>query len=88
MPGIYGFTKTINGIVVPLNEEEANQLETMMNKPRADLNPELKMIKKEEYVSVVSGEHAGKYGIVMGSKSGKNFHNNTINSGGNIYIYI
>ena len=69
--GIYGFTKTSDGIVVPLGEEEANQLESMKNKDRQDLTPDIKKIKKEEYVSVVSGEHAGRYGIVMGAKAGK-----------------
>jgi transcription antitermination factor NusG len=71
VPGIYGFTKTADGIVIPLGGDEATQLETMKNKERQDLSPELKRIKKEEYVSVVSGEHMGRYGIVMGAKAGK-----------------
>jgi transcription antitermination factor NusG len=70
--GIYGFTKTMSGIVIPLLEEEAAQLELMKTKaPASDLNTELKLIKREEYVSVVSGEHAGRYGIVMGARAGK-----------------
>ena len=69
--GIYGFTKTAGGIVLPLGPEESSQLETMQSKGRADLSPELKLIKKEEYVSVVSGEHTGRYGIVMGAKNGE-----------------
>jgi transcription antitermination factor NusG len=69
--GIYGLTKTSDGIVMPLGENEASQLETMKNKERQDLTPDLKRIKKEEYVSVVSGEHTGRYGIVMGAKAGK-----------------
>jgi hypothetical protein len=29
------------------------------------------MIKKNAYVSIIRGEHAGKYGIVIGAKGGK-----------------
>jgi len=35
------------------------------------LSPELLKMKKEEYVTVVSGPHKGKYGILMGAKKGR-----------------
>ena len=54
-----------------MGEEEARQLEIMRNNSSTRLSSDAQMIKKNAYVSIIRGEHAGKYGIVIGAKGGK-----------------
>ena len=70
--GIYGFSKSVSTkLVIPIEEDEAAQIEVMRAKAPLGLPDELKKIKKEDYVSIVGGEHTGRYGIVMGARGGK-----------------
>ena len=69
--GVYGFTKTADSIVLPLSESDAEQLEGMKSKAKMELTDDLKLMRKEEYVSVVEGSHSGRYGILMGAKNGR-----------------
>ena len=63
-------TKSSAGIVVPLRLGESDQLESMKLKKNAELDAEIRKMKKEEYVSVISGRWEGRYGILMGVKNG------------------
>ena len=71
LQGIYGFTKTLNSFVQPLSEEQAVQLESMKGKVGFELSPEQARLRKDCYVSIVKGPHKGRYGILMGAKSGR-----------------
>ena len=71
MPGIYGFRKSNAGIIVPLGENEEEQIEQMRSMQERVLSPELQKLRKEEYVSVISGTHEGRYGILMGARNGR-----------------
>ena len=72
VPNLYTFSKSMtHRVVLPIDEEESDQIEMMRQKQALELPEELTYIKKEGYVSVISGDHAGRYGIVMGTKSGK-----------------
>ena len=71
--GFYGFPKNLYRKVLPIDEEHENELEIMRNMTANEpiIDPEIAKIKKEDYVTIVSGLHAGKYGILMGAKGGK-----------------
>jgi transcription antitermination factor NusG len=71
MQGVYGFTKNVDGLIVPLTESESEQVESMIRKKPATLDPDMARMKKDEYVSIVSGNHQGRYGILMGTKNGR-----------------
>ena len=59
-------TKTAEGIVVPLSDEEVSQLNVMRNISSIQMDGNDEMVKKDSYVSIIRGEHKGKYGIVTG----------------------
>eukprot|EP01036_Dinobryon_divergens_P025005 gene25005-33509_t len=63
--------KNEDELVLPLSEEEEAQLEILKEEPAPELSPEVKLLRTGEYVSVISGRHAGKYGIIQGSSGGK-----------------
>lgn len=70
--GIYGFFKTPQQLILPLPEEEGSDLETIKQKWEVrQMDKDMATLKKDEYVSIVQGPHKGKYGILMGAKSGK-----------------
>lgn len=58
-------------LVSPLTPEQGADLERARQLMVTDLDPETQKIRKDEYVSVVSGLHLGKYGVVTGTKAGK-----------------
>ena len=64
-------TKTAEGIVVPLSDEEVSQLNVMRNISSIQMDRNDQMVKKDSYVSIIMGEHKGKYGIVTGARGGK-----------------
>ena len=64
-------SKTAEGIVIPLSDEEVNQLEIIRNISSMHIDCDMQMIKKDSYVSIIGGEHEGKYGIVTGARGGK-----------------
>jgi hypothetical protein len=68
---VYGFSKTKHGLVLPLSDEQASSLEKIASKKEKDIEDEYKLMKKDEYVSVVAGDHEGRYGILQGTKRGK-----------------
>ena len=68
--GVFGFHKGYQTVVVPLNAEQGLQLTAMKNKTQDIVDEEAAKLRKEEYVSVVSGPHNGRYGILMGAKNG------------------
>eukprot|EP01041_Mallomonas_annulata_P003360 gene3360-6652_t len=69
--GIYGLGKDQQNKVVPLFKEEEEQFERMRNETFLALDPEITKIRKEEYVTVVSGPQEGRYGIIMGARNGQ-----------------
>ena len=70
--GIYGFAKSPQQLILPLPEDEGEELEGVkIQWEGRKLNEDMARLKKDEYVSVVDGTHTGKYGILMGAKSGK-----------------
>jgi len=71
--GVYGFLKSNNkmNVVLPVSPEDSISMDDMKNKPILELKPQHARMRKEEYVSVISGEHEGRYGIFMGTKLGK-----------------
>ena len=68
---IYGFSKSKHGIVLPLSDEQGVSLEKIALKKESELEDEYKLMKKEEYVSVIAGDQKGRYGILQGTKRGK-----------------
>ena len=70
IPGVKYLTKNRDGLVVPLPAVDAVRLERTITMQVTDLREELKLLKKDEYVSVVSGPHKGEYGIFNSVKSG------------------
>lgn len=70
IPGVKYLTKNRDGLVVPLPAVDAVRLERTITLQVTDLREELKLLKKDEYVSVVSGPHKGEYGIFNSVKSG------------------
>ena len=64
-------SKTAEGIVIPLSDEEVDQLNIMRNTSSIHIDCDTQMIKKDSYVSIIGGEHEGKYGIVTGARGGK-----------------
>ena len=71
MKNIYVLSKTAEGIVIPLSDEEVDQLNIMRNTSSIHIDCDTQMIKKDSYVSIIGGEHEGKYGIVTGARGGK-----------------
>lgn len=69
--GVYAFLKNPNNLIVPLSKAEGESIEVMRDRNTAVIDPELMLMKKDEYVSVVSGPRKGRYGILMGAKNGK-----------------
>lgn len=69
--GVYAFLKNPNNLIVPLSPAEGESIEVMRDRETAVIDPELMLMKKDEYVSVVSGPRKGRYGILMGAKNGK-----------------
>jgi transcription antitermination factor NusG len=69
--GVYAFLKNPNNLIVPLSKAEGDSIEVMRDRNTAVIDPELMLMKKDEYVSVVSGPRKGRYGILMGAKNGK-----------------
>ena len=70
--GIYGFFKTPQQLILPLAEDEGLDLETVkITWENRKMDEDMARLKKDEYVSIVGGTHKGKYGILMGAKSGK-----------------
>ena len=70
--GIYGFFKTPQQLILPLTEDEGTDLEAIKLKWEArQMDADMATLKKDEYVTIVNGAHKGKYGILMGAKSGK-----------------
>lgn len=68
--GVYGFTKSMSNLVVPLNEIETSTIVRLKSAPPMELSPELKLVRKNGYVSITGGVHKGRYGIVLGAKNG------------------
>ena len=64
-------TKNADGVVAPLRDEEVSQLDMMRNASSLLLSADARKIKKDSYVSIIRGEHRGKYGIVTGARGGK-----------------
>lgn len=73
MKMVYGFLKNPNNLILPLSRGEGEDIEIMKEKHKAgaQIDPELLLMKKDEYVSVVSGPNKGRYGILQGVKNGK-----------------
>lgn len=60
LPGVYGLTKNRFQLVVPLSVAKGAELEYAITKQLTDLPEELKLIKRDEYVSVTGGKFEGK----------------------------
>jgi transcription antitermination factor NusG len=73
MKMVYGFLKNPNNLILPLSRGEGEDIEIMKerHKAGAQIDPELLLMKKDEYVSVVAGPNKGRYGILQGAKNGK-----------------
>ena len=59
------------GIVAPLSPQQGYDLEQKRATTERVLEPRLQLMKKDGYVRVIKGIHAGKYGILTKSNSGK-----------------
>jgi transcription antitermination factor NusG len=68
---VYGLTKNIEGLTLPISAEEAMELDKLKAENADELDVDIMRMKKDEYVSVVSGTHAGKYGILNGIRKGR-----------------
>ena len=71
MNNVYGFSKTRSGIVLPLPPTESESLENISSRQEKSMEEKYKLLKKDEYVSIIRGPHEGKYGILQGTKRGK-----------------
>lgn len=77
MPGIYGFSKRFTeegkeSFVRPLlGEEEIEHEEWMAADGGLKLTEDQMQMRREGYVSIVSGPKAGRYGILMGARNGQ-----------------
>ena len=71
MNNVYGFSKTRSGIVLPLPPTESESLEDIAFRKEKNMEAKYQLLKKDEYVSIISGPHEGKYGILQGTKRGK-----------------
>jgi hypothetical protein len=76
MPTVYTISRSRDGFVIPLSDEEGNTLEGIALR-KSDIvesiedHKDFDLIKKDEYVSIINGVHMGKYGIVHGTRRGK-----------------
>ena len=69
--GVIRFVRTQNTkLVMPLPVKQGENLETIRSNLIRDLPLETKKMKKNDYVSVISGIHIGRYGILSASKAG------------------
>lgn len=57
-------------LVVPLDEVEAEEISIFQQQPPPTIDEEMSLLQIGEYVSVVDGQHKGKYGIIEGTRSG------------------
>jgi transcription antitermination factor NusG len=65
IPGVYGLSMSQpHSFVTPLGAAQTQQLESMRNKTLFDLSPEQKLIKKDGYVSIVSGTYEGSVSLL------------------------
>jgi transcription antitermination factor NusG len=71
--GIYGLVKSANRLVLPITEEEGKMLESLLEKAMNanTLDPQFAELKRDEYVEIISGPWAGRYGILQGVRLGK-----------------
>lgn len=58
---------------VVYSEGEGEDIEIMkeQHKNVGKIDPELMLMKKDEYVEVIAGSSKGRYGILMGAKNGR-----------------
>ena len=69
--GVIRFERTQNTkLVMPLPVKQGENLEAIRSNTIRDLPLETKKMKKNDYVSVISGIHEGRYGILSASKAG------------------
>ena len=69
--GVIRFVRTQNTkLVMPLPVKQGENLEAIRSNLIRDLPLETKKMKKNDYVSVISGIHIGRYGILSASKAG------------------
>ena len=69
--GVIRFVRTQNTkLVMPLPVKQGENLEAIRSNTIRDLPLETKKMKKNDYVSVISGIHIGRYGILSASKAG------------------
>ncbi|KAJ1425865.1 hypothetical protein B484DRAFT_480232, partial [Ochromonadaceae sp. CCMP2298] len=71
VPNVRGFLKSPHGLVLPLSDEEALEVEKLQAKEAPALTEEMSQLRIGEYCSVVGGKHEGKYGIIEGTSKGR-----------------
>jgi len=68
--GVNRFATNEFNLVVPLDEVEAEEIAVFQQQPAPTIDEEMSLLQIGEYVSVVDGQHKGKYGIIEGTRSG------------------
>lgn len=69
--GVRGMMKMPEGFVAPMDQEQQKMIEEMVATPPPEMPVYMKEIQMGEYVSIVGGTEAGKYGIVEGVQSNR-----------------
>lgn len=70
--GVYGFVKSGEAqLVLPLDGASEVHTNALRQQTLGAFPEEAKLLKKDDYVSIVSGAYKGAYGILTGTTGGK-----------------